>query len=65
MSLSEQQPPIPDWNEVRTALAQAARERILILDGAIGAMLQRRKFTKENFRGERFKDWTPPPAGQQ
>ena len=63
MSLSEQQPPIPDWNEVRTALADAMRERILILDGAMGTMLQRRKFTEENFRGERFKDWDLPLQG--
>ncbi|MBU1305260.1 MAG: hypothetical protein KKF33_07045, partial [Alphaproteobacteria bacterium] len=63
MSLSEQASAIPDWNEVRAALAQAASERILILDGAMGTMLQRRKFTEENFRGERFKDWTLPLQG--
>ncbi|WP_299255795.1 homocysteine S-methyltransferase family protein [uncultured Aquimarina sp.] len=32
-------------------------ERILVLDGAMGTMLQRHKFTEEDFRGERFKDW--------
>lgn len=38
-------------------LYQALNERILVLDGAMGTMLQRYKFTEENYRGERFKDW--------
>ncbi len=38
-------------------------ERILILDGAMGTMLQRHKFTEEDFRGERFKDWPVPVQG--
>ena len=54
---------IPDWNEVRASLAKAARERILILDGAMGTMIQRLKLTEENFRGTRFKDWTLPLQG--
>jgi len=37
--------------------------RILILDGAMGTMLQRYKFTEEDFRGERFKDWEHPLQG--
>ena len=52
-----------DWNEVRQALAKAASERILILDGAMGTMIQRLKLTEENFRGERFKDWKLPLQG--
>ena len=39
------------------------RERILVLDGAMGTMLQRYKFTEEDFRGERFKDWPIPLKG--
>ena len=39
------------------------KERILILDGAMGTMLQRYKFTEEDFRGERFKDWEHPLQG--
>lgn len=31
--------------------------RILILDGAMGTMLQRYNFSEEDFRGERFKDY--------
>lgn len=37
--------------------------RILILDGAMGTMLQRYKFTEVDFRGERFKDWEYPLQG--
>lgn len=33
------------------------RERILVLDGAMGTMLQRYQFTEEDFRGIRFKDF--------
>ncbi|AWX45246.1 Methionine synthase [Flagellimonas maritima] len=39
------------------------KERILVLDGAMGTMLQRYKFTEEDFRGERFKDWEHPLQG--
>ena len=31
-------------------------KRILVLDGAMGTMLQQYNFTEEDFRGERFKD---------
>ena len=31
-------------------------ERILVIDGAMGTMIQRHKLTEEDFRGERFKD---------
>lgn len=54
---------IPDWNEVRTAMTKAARDRILILDGAMGTMIQRLSLTEENFRGERFRDWKLPLKG--
>ena len=35
-------------------LRSAARERILVLDGAMGTMIQDRKFTEADFRGSRF-----------
>ncbi|EIJ38984.1 homocysteine S-methyltransferase family protein [Galbibacter orientalis] len=38
-------------------------KRILVLDGAMGTMLQRYKFTEEDFRGERFKDFEHPLQG--
>src|SRR5882672_8921998 len=33
------------------------QERILIIDGAMGTMIQRHKLTEADYRGERFKDW--------
>src|SRR3954463_4891671 len=41
----------------RTALLAAARERILVLDGAMGTMIQALQFDEAAFRGERFKDF--------
>ncbi len=38
-------------------LAAEAARRILVLDGAMGTMIQRLKPTEADFRGERFKDW--------
>ena len=38
-------------------LAEAAREKILVLDGAMGTMIQQRKFSEADFRCERFADW--------
>src|SRR4029078_12252219 len=32
-------------------------KRILIIDGAMGTMIQRYKLAEEDYRGERFKDW--------
>jgi 5-methyltetrahydrofolate--homocysteine methyltransferase len=39
------------------ALSDAASQRILILDGAMGTMIQRHKLSEADYRGERFKDW--------
>ncbi len=36
---------------------QDIQQRILVLDGAMGTMLQRYNFSEEDFRGERFKDY--------
>ncbi len=44
-------------------IEEILQERILVLDGAMGTMLQRHKFTEEDFRGERFKDWPIPVQG--
>src|SRR5215210_5230932 len=33
------------------------RERIVVLDGAMGTMVQRYKLSEGQFRGERFRDW--------
>ncbi len=46
-------------HEVRDLL----RERILILDGAMGTMIQRYKLDEAAFRGERFRNWTKDLKG--
>src|SRR6185436_6948168 len=33
------------------------RERIVLLDGAMGTMIQRYKLSEQDYRGERFRDW--------
>ncbi len=33
------------------------KERILVIDGAMGTMIQRHKLQEADYRGERFKDW--------
>lgn len=43
-----------DGAEILKALNQAARERILILDGAMGTEIQGLGLTEDDFRGERF-----------
>ena len=44
-------------NDRIAALHAAAKKRILILDGAMGTMIQRHKLKEADYRGERFKDW--------
>ena len=44
-------------------IQEILKERILILDGAMGTMIQRHNFTEEDYRGERFKDWKQPLQG--
>ena len=46
--------PKSDGSEVFEALAQAARERILILDGAMGTQIQALGLGEDHFRGDRF-----------
>src|SRR6187399_740080 len=43
-------------SSVASALDRALATRILILDGAMGTMIQRYTLTEADFRGERFKD---------
>lgn len=38
-------------------IKQALDRRILVIDGAMGTMIQRYKLTEADYRGERFKDW--------
>ena len=51
---------MPDPNPARVArtarLPQLIGERILVLDGAMGTLIQGHQLTEEGFRGERFRD---------
>jgi 5-methyltetrahydrofolate--homocysteine methyltransferase len=38
-------------------LSNLLRQRIVIIDGAMGTMIQQRKLSEADFRGERFRDW--------
>jgi 5-methyltetrahydrofolate--homocysteine methyltransferase len=38
-------------------LERLLRERIVVLDGAMGTMIQRRKLSEQDYRGNRFRDW--------
>ncbi|MDT8367924.1 MAG: methionine synthase [Longimicrobiales bacterium] len=49
--------------ERRDALLDATRERILVLDGAMGTVIQGYQLDEEGFRGERFSAHPEPLAG--
>lgn len=38
-------------------LQDCLKDRILIIDGAMGTMIQRHKLEEKDYRGERFRDW--------
>jgi 5-methyltetrahydrofolate--homocysteine methyltransferase len=44
-------------------LQKIARERVLILDGAMGSMLQEYRLDEAGYRGARFADWGQPLKG--
>ncbi|ABB23203.1 methionine synthase [Pelodictyon luteolum] len=48
---------------MKATLRELLRERILVLDGAMGTMIQRHKLTENDYRGERFKSHTHPLLG--
>ena len=39
------------------SIEKALKEKILIIDGAMGTMIQRHKLEEAGYRGSRFKDW--------
>ena len=48
----------------RNSLIKSQLEKhILLIDGGMGTMIQAYKFEEEDFRGERFKDWTQDVKG--
>ena len=47
----------------KVSISELLKSRILVLDGAMGTMIQRHKFSEEDYRGERFKDYPQPLQG--
>ncbi|SUP16678.1 B12-dependent methionine synthase [Vibrio mimicus] len=43
--------------EVRQQLEQQLKQRILLIDGGMGTMIQSYKLQEEDYRGARFADW--------
>jgi 5-methyltetrahydrofolate--homocysteine methyltransferase len=48
-----------------TILRDLLAHRILILDGAMGTMIQQYKLTEEDYRNERFKDFSGPQGARE
>ena len=44
-------------SDLTASLTQRLAQRILILDGGMGTMLQNAQLSEDDFRGERFRDW--------
>jgi len=47
----------------KTSIAEIIKHRTLVLDGAMGTMLQAYQFTEEDFRGTQFQDFQHPLKG--
>ena len=47
----------------KPAIQDLLKSRILVLDGAMGTMIQRHKFSEEDYRGVRFADYPSPLQG--
>src|SRR5690606_5082900 len=45
------------------SIEKELKKHILVLDGAMGTMLQQYQFTEEDYRGERFKNYHLPLKG--
>ncbi len=48
---------------MKTTPEDIARQRILVLDGAMGTMIQRHRLAEEEYRGDRFRDHPIPLKG--
>jgi len=48
---------------MKATLPELLQQRILVLDGAMGTMIQRHKFQEDDYHGERFKEHSHPLLG--
>jgi 5-methyltetrahydrofolate--homocysteine methyltransferase len=55
--------PIPSHTGAQSLLRKIAAERILVLDGAMGTMIQAMKLDEEGYRGARFDAWNREVRG--
>jgi 5-methyltetrahydrofolate--homocysteine methyltransferase len=55
--------PTASHTNARTLLRKLAAERILVLDGAMGTMIQAMKLDEEGYRGARFDAWNREVRG--
>src|SRR4051794_32399010 len=53
----------PQRPDLTDELSATLRERILVIDGAMGTMIQAHTFDESGFRGERFADWDSDVRG--
>src|SRR5450830_563309 len=61
--MPDQSSPMSDRSARLQALHQALKERILILDGGMGTMIQSYKLEEQDYRGKRFADWPSDVKG--
>src|ERR1041385_7382877 len=57
MVQTDEQPDMSTHVNQAARLAQLLRERLVIIDGAMGTVIQQYKLGEEQFRGSRFADW--------
>src|SRR5438093_2431011 len=55
--------PTPSHTSARNVLRELAATRILVLDGAMGTMIQAMKLDEEGYRGARFDAWNREVRG--
>src|SRR6188474_600279 len=55
--------PTPSHTSARAVIKKLAAERILVLDGAMGTMIQGFKLNEEGYRGARFDAWNREVRG--
>ena len=55
---------VPAISATEVRIRALLQQRIMILDGAMGTMIQQYKLTEEDYRGDRFKDFAAP-TGQR
>ncbi|XP_064365418.1 methionine synthase isoform X4 [Dromaius novaehollandiae] len=57
------EPPVNTQKSVRDEIESVLQERIMILDGGMGTMIQQHALSEEDFRGHEFKDHSKPLRG--